>query len=118
MADGTNVENEPGQGPAAVRRLKREQRFVEPDPVVLVASPEEVSSISGAFHHGRPVFLEEMRPVGLVIAGSVAVSRLGTRGGSYADLEYGLAIAAGVVSPDTPVVTTVHQIQVLDEDLP
>ena len=57
----------------------------------------------------------------LVISGSVAVNRQGTRvgkGGGFADLEYGLAIAAGIVSPEIPVVSTVHPMQVLDEDLP
>ena len=29
-----------------------------------------------------------------------------------------MAVAAGVVKPDTPVVTTVHPLQLLDEDLP
>ena len=105
----------------AVPRLKQEQCFVELDPSVLGASPEEASTISGAFRHGRPVWVEEMRPVDLVISGSVAVNRLGARvgkGGGFADLEYGLAIAAGIVSPQTPVVTTVHPMQVLDEELP
>ena len=62
-----------------------------------------------------------MRPVDLVISGSVAVNRLGTRvgkGGGYAELEYGLAIAAGIVAPETPVLTTVHAMQVLQEELP
>ena len=40
------------------------------------------------------------------------------KGGGYADLEYGLAAAAGIVGPDTPVVTTVHAVQLLDEELP
>jgi 5-formyltetrahydrofolate cyclo-ligase len=105
----------------AVPRLKQEQCFVELDPGVLGVSPEEASTISGAFRHGQPVFVEEMRPVDLVISGSVAVNRLGARvgkGGGYADLEYGLAIAAGIVAPNTPVVTTVHAMQVLDEELP
>ena len=56
----------------AVPRLKQEQCFVELDPSVLGASPEEASTISGAFRHGRPVWVEEMRPVDLVISGSVA----------------------------------------------
>lgn len=62
-----------------------------------------------------------MRPVDLVISGSVAVNRQGTRigkGGGFADLEYGLAAAVGVVKPETPVVTTVHGVQLLDECLP
>ncbi len=52
---------------------------------------------------------------------SVAVNRGGTRigkGGGYADLEFGLATAAGIVGQDTPVVTTVHPVQLLDEELP
>lgn len=113
-----------GQGKTlymAVPRLRQEQCFVELDPSVIGASSAEASTISGAFRWGRPVYVEEMRPVDLVISGSVAVNRMGTRvgkGGGFADLEYGLAIAAGVVSPDTPVVSTVHSMQVLDEELP
>ena len=105
----------------AVPRLRQEQCFVELDPSSMGASPAEASTISGAFRWGRPVYVEEMRPVDLVISGSVAVNRMGTRvgkGGGFADLEYGLAIAAGVVSPETPVVSTVHPMQLLDEELP
>lgn len=105
----------------AVPRLKQEKCFVELDPAVMGVSPAEASTISGAFRHGRLVSVEEMRPVDLVISGSVAVNRQGTRvgkGGGFADLEFGLAVAAGVVGPDTPVVSTVHAIQVLDQELP
>jgi 5-formyltetrahydrofolate cyclo-ligase len=105
----------------AVPRLRSEQCFVELDPMVLEATPAKAATIAGAFRHGRLVFVEEMRPVDLVISGSVAVNRGGTRvgkGGGFADLEYGLAMAAGIVGPDTPVVTTVHPIQLLEEDLP
>lgn len=105
----------------AVPRLKQERCFVELDPAAMGVSPAEASTISGAFRHGRLVGVEEMRPVDLVISGSVAVNRLGTRvgkGGGFADLEYGLAVAAGVVRPDTPVVSTVHAMQVLDRELP
>ena len=105
----------------AVPRLKQEKCFVELDPTVMGASPAEASTISGAFRHGRLVNVEEMRPVDLVISGSVAVNRMGTRvgkGGGFADLEYGLAVAAGVVRLETPVVSTVHGMQVLDLELP
>lgn len=105
----------------AVPRLRHEQCFVELDPAVMGASPAEASTIAGAFRWGRPVYVEEMRPVDLVISGSVAVNRLGTRvgkGGGFADLEYGLAIAAGIVAPEIPVVSTVHPMQLLDEELP
>ena len=105
----------------AVPRLRSEQCFVELDPTVIEATPAKAATIAGAFRHGRLVFVEEMRPVDLVISGSVAVNRGGTRvgkGGGFADLEYGLAVAAGVVAADTPVVTTVHPVQLLEEDLP
>jgi 5-formyltetrahydrofolate cyclo-ligase len=62
-----------------------------------------------------------MRPVDLVISGSVAVNRQGMRigkGGGFADLEYALAVAAGIVQPATPVISTVHAMQILDEDFP
>ena len=105
----------------AVPRLRQEQCFMELDPAAMGASPAEASTIAGAFRYGRPVYVEEMRPVDLVISGSVAVNRTGARvgkGGGFADLEYGLAIAAGIISPETPVVSTVHPMQVLDEELP
>ena len=105
----------------AVPRLREEQCFVELAPAVLQVSPAGAATIAGAFRHGRLVTIEEMRRVDLVVSGSVAVNRSGTRlgkGGGYADLEYGLAAAAGIVGPDTPVVTTVHSVQVLDEELP
>ena len=87
----------------------------------MACTPAQASTISGAFRHGRAVFVAEMRPVDLVISGSVAVNRAGVRvgkGGGYADLEYGLATAAGIVTPDTPVLTTIHPMQLLAEDLP
>jgi 5-formyltetrahydrofolate cyclo-ligase len=105
----------------AVPRLRDERCFVELDPARLDTTPAKASTISGASRYGRPVYVEEMRPVDLVISGSVAVNREGVRigkGGGFADLEYGLAVAAGIVSPETPVISTVHSMQVLDEDLP
>lgn len=105
----------------AVPRLKQEQCFVELDPAIMGGLPAEASTISGAFKHGRLVSVEKMKPVDLVISGSVAVNRQGVRigkGGGFADLEYGLAVAAGIVRPETPVIGTVHALQVLDQELP
>src|ERR1700690_4212506 len=59
--------------------------------------------------------LEELAPVDLVVMGSVAVGEDGARlgkGGGFADLEYALAAAAGLIGPHTVTVTTVHEIQV------
>ena len=105
----------------AVPRLRDQRCFVELDPAKMETTPAQASTISGASRFGRPVYVEEMRLVDLVISGSVAVNRQGVRigkGGGFADLEYGLAVAAGIVRPDTPVVSTVHPMQVLDEPLP
>ena len=105
----------------AVPRLRDERVFIELDPTRPEVEPAKAATISGAFQVGRPVYVAEMQPIDLVISGSVAVNRQGVRvgkGGGYADLEYGLAAAAGVVNPDTLVISTVHAMQVLDEDLP
>ena len=56
-----------------------------------------------------------------MICGSVAVNRNGVRlgkGGGYADLEMALLVEAGLVSEQTLIATTVHQLQVVDEPLP
>ena len=105
----------------AVPRLKDERVFVELDPARPEVNPRKASTISGAFKVGRPVYVQEMQSVDVVISGSVAVNRRGVRigkGGGFADLEYGLAAEAGILTQDTPVITTVHPMQVLDEELP
>ena len=48
--------------------------------------------------------------------GSVAAAEDGARlgkGGGFADLEFALATAAGLIGPDTVCVTTVHELQVV-----
>ena len=37
------------------------------------------------------------------------------KGGGFSDLEYGLLAEAGRVGPETPIVTTVHPVQILPE---
>lgn len=109
----------------AVPRLRDARPFIELDPARLQrqlgSDLSQAASIRGAFRYGRPVRLEEMRPVDLVIAGSVVVARDGARlgkGGGYSDLEFALARRAGLISDDTPVVTTVHGLQVLTDPIP
>jgi len=77
------------------------------------------ATIRGAFRWGRRVGLEELREVevDLIVTGSVAVdckgSRLG-KGEGFAELEYGVLRELGVVNSDTPVATTVHDLQLVD----
>jgi len=59
--------------------------------------------------------------VDLIVAGSVAVNRKGSRvgkGGGYSDLEYAIGREFGFVKEDVMIVTTVHPLQIIDEDLP
>jgi 5-formyltetrahydrofolate cyclo-ligase len=105
----------------AVPRLREARPFLLLDPRRLAVPPRRASSIRGASEHGRPVALGRMRPVDLVICGSVAVNRRGARigkGGGYSDLEFALLAERGLVDDDTTIATTVHSLQVLDEDLP
>jgi len=99
----------------AVPRLAAPEPFFALDPDHLSEPPRKAASISGAARSARRVTLAELSPVDLVVMGSVAASEDGARlgkGGGFADLEYALATAAGLIGPDTVAVTTVHELQV------
>lgn len=105
----------------AVPRLRGEQPFIELDPKRLKCSPYVASSIKGASQYGRPVTLEEVAMVDLIVCGSVAVNRRGARvgkGGGYSDLEFALLLEEKKLDEKTPIVTSVHPLQILDEELP
>ncbi len=75
------------------------------------------SSIRGAFIYGRRIGLREIPPVDLIVTGCVAVDKRGARlgkGGGYAELEYAILRELGLVSDDTPIVTTIHDLQLVD----
>jgi 5-formyltetrahydrofolate cyclo-ligase len=105
----------------AVPRLRQRKPFLLLDPARSRVSPRKAASIRGATQVGRPVAISAMRPVDLVVCGSVAVNRRGARvgkGGGFSDLEFALLMEAGLVGEATVVATTVHPVQVLDQDLP
>jgi 5-formyltetrahydrofolate cyclo-ligase len=98
----------------AVPRLAEPEPFFALDPDHLQEPPRKAASISGATRSARRVSLAELTPVDLVVMGSVAVGEDGARlgkGGGFADLEFALATAAGLIGPGTVIVTTVHEIQ-------
>ncbi|XP_055268974.1 methenyltetrahydrofolate synthase domain-containing protein isoform X3 [Moschus berezovskii] len=71
----------------------------------------------GVRNYSTPVGLDSKVLVDLVVVGSVAVSEKGWRigkGEGYADLEYAMMVSMGAVSQRTPVVTIVHDCQVVD----
>jgi len=106
----------------AVPRLAEDDPFFLLDPDDLADTPRKASSIKGASRSARTVAVGELEPVDLVVTGCVAVDPSGARlgkGGGFSDLEYALAWEAGLIGPDTVVVTTVHEVQVLSEgDIP
>jgi len=76
------------------------------------------ASIKGSFKYGRFCALEELPQVDLIVAGSVAVSKDGVRvgkGGGYSEIEYGILKEIGAVEEETPIFTTVHDFQIVDE---
>ena len=99
----------------AVPRLAEADPFFLLDPAHLSDPPRKAASISGATRSARRIPVADLAEVGLVVSGCVAVGEDGARlgkGGGFADLEYALASAAGLIGPDTLVVTTVHELQV------
>jgi 5-formyltetrahydrofolate cyclo-ligase len=105
----------------AVPRLHAEKPFIELDPKKLKCSPFAASSIKGAAQYGRPVSLDEIKPIDLIVCGSVAVNRKGARvgkGGGYSDLEFALLTESTKIGPETPIVTSVHPLQVVEKEIP
>jgi 5-formyltetrahydrofolate cyclo-ligase len=105
----------------AVPKLRSEKCFVELDPRRLGGAAVCAASIVGACRYGRLVAPREMRPIDLVVAGAVAVSRGGARlgkGGGYADLEYAVLREEGKIRESTPILTTVHAVQIVRHRIP
>jgi 5-formyltetrahydrofolate cyclo-ligase len=83
--------------------------------------PEDAADRKIAALVAPAVGLAEMTPVDLIVCGSVAVNRHGVRlgkGSGYSDIEVALLQEAGLIGPQTTIVTTVHSRQVVDGELP
>lgn len=106
----------------AVPRLRRAECFWKLDPARIDASDfASAASIQGASRFGRPLDPRRLPHIDLIVAGSVAVNRKGARvgkGGGYSDLEYAIGREVGAIDGTTTTATTVHSIQVLEQDLP
>ncbi len=105
----------------AVPRLRTERCFLRLDPKRLGGQLARAATIAGASELGEPVTPDALGWIDLVVAGSVAVNARGARlgkGGGYSDLEFALARAVGALDEATPVLTTVHDLQVLEGEIP
>ena len=104
----------------AVPRLSRKKCFVELTAAALKQKDialEEAATMGGAMRHGRLVAFGEMQAVDLVVVGCVAVASNGGRtgkGAGFADLELAMLSEYKLLVEHTPIVTTVHDLQIVD----
>jgi len=107
---------------APVPELVADFPFVKLDPDDLVRRGIQFSDVQYSedfVHLGAPTQFWDMAKIDLVVVGCVAVTRIGGRtgkGGGFADLELGIFCETEKVDRNTPVVTTVHDMQVVDDD--
>lgn len=94
------------------------QGFLVLDPKLIDPSMyRRASSIKGAFSLGKNVHPSRLPKIDLIVLGSVAVGYNGGRigkGEGYGEIEYAVLRQLGKVDETTPIVTTVHDIQVLN----
>ncbi|MCX8189018.1 MAG: 5-formyltetrahydrofolate cyclo-ligase [Nitrososphaeria archaeon] len=118
------------QAPVRQQALEDGKTLIMPTPRIrhgfLVLEPKFISrekyafasTIKGAFVFGKEVNVVDLPKIELVVVGSVAVNIFGERigkGEGYSEIEWALVREEGKVVDNTPVVTTVHDVQVVEE---
>lgn len=121
------------QKPVREAVLKSNKVLVMPTPRIsrgfLLLDPKKISpnlytvasTIQGAFKYGTFVDPQDLPEIDLIVAGSVAVSIYGERlgkGEGYSELEYSILREFDKASEETPIVTTVHDVQVVEHHIP
>jgi 5-formyltetrahydrofolate cyclo-ligase len=104
----------------AVPRLREADCFLRLDPAA-VDDVDAATTVRGISDAGTAVAPGDVERVDLVVSGSVAVTERGERvgkGEGYSDLEFGLLSEFGAVDDATTTATTVHELQVVDDDVP
>jgi 5-formyltetrahydrofolate cyclo-ligase len=110
--------------------LEQEKTLIMPSPRLrsgfLTLAPSRIpkrmyskaATIRGAFKYGIQTGLDKLPNIDLVVCGSVAVTEDGTRvgkGGGYSEIEYAILRELGLIIEDSPIATTVHELQIVDE---
>ncbi|MFC6721457.1 5-formyltetrahydrofolate cyclo-ligase [Halobacteriaceae archaeon SHR40] len=104
----------------AVPRLRDEDCFLKLDPAE-IDDIDHATTIGGSSEVGVQVGPKEMEPIDLIVSGSVAVDEQGARvgkGEGYSDLEFAILREFGLVGDGTTTVSTVHEMQVVDREIP
>jgi 5-formyltetrahydrofolate cyclo-ligase len=94
---------------------KIENGYLKLEAQDLKGHEREASTIEGAFKYGQKI--DQLPTVDMVVEGSVAVDKIGGRlgkGGGYGDREIEYLKRTGSVNPNTPIVSTVHSLQIVE----
>jgi 5-formyltetrahydrofolate cyclo-ligase len=106
---------------APVPYLTRDFPYLRIDPEALRAkgvSFELAATSEGYMQHGQRIGFDEVERLDFCVVGSVAVGRGGGRtgkGAGFADLETGIFRELGIIGAETPMATTVHSSQLVDD---
>jgi len=125
------------QRPVRLRALHEGKLLIMPSPRIrrgfILLDPKAIprssyhsaATIKGAFRWGRVMAsirdMAGMPKIDLIVEGSVAVDMKGRRlgkGEGYGELEYAILRELGLVEDETPIATTVHDLQLLEGPLP
>jgi len=105
-------------------RIRRGFILLDPS-LIPKSSYRYASTIKGAFKYGRILgnvkALRQINRIDLVVEGSVAVNKWGERlgkGEGYAELEFGILVDLGLMDKDITIITSVHDLQLVDYRLP
>jgi 5-formyltetrahydrofolate cyclo-ligase len=105
----------------AAPKLATTEPFYLLDPHTLPLPATEAADRTVAARIAPGIAISQMQVIDLIVCGSVAVNEQGARlgkGAGYSDIEAALLAEAGLLSQQTIIATTVHDLQVLNEDLP
>jgi 5-formyltetrahydrofolate cyclo-ligase len=107
---------------APVPYLTKSFPYLRIDPKRMIEkgiSFELAATSQGFVEHGDKIEFEDVEPLDFCVVGSVAVSRQGGRtgkGAGFADLETAIFRELGVVGDTTPIATTVHSSQLVEDE--